>query len=234
MRVARFLVQGVDVWVNTPRRPLEASGTSGMKAAANGAAEPERARRLVGGRVRPGHGLRDRAAPRTTAIHKTQDADGCRIALQRPHGRGREALSTSATPRAFPRLDPPHEALDRPPGSAVLDRAHGRATTPSGPTSPRCARTTRRLGRSAALGSGPRGSGRLSRLRTPRFWTPAGAVRVGRRGLRRRLLRDVAARILPRTRCTRRSSRSSGRCGRSRRTSRELDLRGHRESVRPG
>ena len=37
MRVARFLVQGVDMWVNTPRRPLEASGTSGMKAAANGA-----------------------------------------------------------------------------------------------------------------------------------------------------------------------------------------------------
>ncbi|HEX4826401.1 MAG TPA: alpha-glucan family phosphorylase [Candidatus Polarisedimenticolaceae bacterium] len=37
MRVARFLVQGVDVWVNTPRRPLEASGTSGMKAAVNGA-----------------------------------------------------------------------------------------------------------------------------------------------------------------------------------------------------
>jgi starch phosphorylase len=36
MRIARFLVQGVDVWVNTPRRPLEASGTSGMKAAANG------------------------------------------------------------------------------------------------------------------------------------------------------------------------------------------------------
>src|SRR5439155_14755178 len=37
MRVARFLVQGVDVWLNNPRRPLEASGTSGMKAAANGA-----------------------------------------------------------------------------------------------------------------------------------------------------------------------------------------------------
>ncbi|MDP2989176.1 MAG: alpha-glucan family phosphorylase, partial [Kiritimatiellota bacterium] len=35
--VARFLVQGVDVWLNTPRRPLEASGTSGMKAAINGA-----------------------------------------------------------------------------------------------------------------------------------------------------------------------------------------------------
>ncbi|MBF0408996.1 MAG: alpha-glucan family phosphorylase [Candidatus Riflebacteria bacterium] len=34
--VARYLVQGVDVWLNNPRRPLEASGTSGMKAAANG------------------------------------------------------------------------------------------------------------------------------------------------------------------------------------------------------
>ncbi len=34
---ARMLVQGVDVWLNTPRKPLEASGTSGMKAAMNGA-----------------------------------------------------------------------------------------------------------------------------------------------------------------------------------------------------
>src|SRR6202044_1349449 len=37
IRMARALVSGVDVWLNTPRRPLEASGTSGMKAAANGA-----------------------------------------------------------------------------------------------------------------------------------------------------------------------------------------------------
>jgi starch phosphorylase len=37
MNLARYLVQGVDVWLNTPRRPLEASGTSGMKAAINGA-----------------------------------------------------------------------------------------------------------------------------------------------------------------------------------------------------
>ena len=36
MGVARELVSGVDVWLNTPRRPLEASGTSGMKAALNG------------------------------------------------------------------------------------------------------------------------------------------------------------------------------------------------------
>jgi len=37
MVVARYLVQGVDLWLNTPRRPHEASGTSGMKATANGA-----------------------------------------------------------------------------------------------------------------------------------------------------------------------------------------------------
>jgi starch phosphorylase len=36
MNLARFLVQGVDVWLNTPRRPMEASGTSGQKAAMNG------------------------------------------------------------------------------------------------------------------------------------------------------------------------------------------------------
>ncbi len=36
MNLARYLVQGVDVWLNTPRRPNEASGTSGMKAALNG------------------------------------------------------------------------------------------------------------------------------------------------------------------------------------------------------
>jgi alpha-glucan phosphorylase-like protein len=34
--VARLLVQGVDVWLNNPRRPHEASGTSGMKAPING------------------------------------------------------------------------------------------------------------------------------------------------------------------------------------------------------
>ncbi len=36
MELARKMVQGVDVWLNTPTRPLEASGTSGMKAVMNG------------------------------------------------------------------------------------------------------------------------------------------------------------------------------------------------------
>src|SRR4030081_1193313 len=36
LETARLLVQGADVWLNNPRRLLEASGTSGMKAGANG------------------------------------------------------------------------------------------------------------------------------------------------------------------------------------------------------
>lgn len=36
MEMAKLLTQGVDIWLNTPTRPLEASGTSGMKAALNG------------------------------------------------------------------------------------------------------------------------------------------------------------------------------------------------------
>jgi starch phosphorylase len=36
INVARSMIQGVDVWLNTPRRPLEASGTSGQKAGLNG------------------------------------------------------------------------------------------------------------------------------------------------------------------------------------------------------
>lgn len=36
IHLARHLIQGADVWLNTPRRPMEACGTSGMKAAANG------------------------------------------------------------------------------------------------------------------------------------------------------------------------------------------------------
>ena len=36
MNTARYMVEGCDIWLNNPRRPLEASGTSGMKVIANG------------------------------------------------------------------------------------------------------------------------------------------------------------------------------------------------------
>jgi starch phosphorylase len=65
--LARKLVSGADVWLNTPQPPLEASGTSGMKAALNGVPSLERAGRVVGGglyrrRYRMGHRRRRRRA----------------------------------------------------------------------------------------------------------------------------------------------------------------------------
>ena len=36
INVARYIIQGVDIWLNNPIRPKEASGTSGMKVVANG------------------------------------------------------------------------------------------------------------------------------------------------------------------------------------------------------
>ena len=76
IEIGRMLVQGCDVWLNTPRRPQEASGTSGEKSPINGGRQREHPRRLVGrrlpGRQRLGHrrhprrpGLRPRRTWRT-------------------------------------------------------------------------------------------------------------------------------------------------------------------------
>ena len=55
------MVAGVDLWLNNPMKPLEASGTSGMKAALNGVPSSQRARRLVDRGPRRGrHRLVDR------------------------------------------------------------------------------------------------------------------------------------------------------------------------------
>ena len=60
INVGRHLVQGVDVWLNNPRRPLEASGTSGQKVVLNGGLELVGAGRLVGRGVRRTERLCDR------------------------------------------------------------------------------------------------------------------------------------------------------------------------------
>ena len=62
LHMAQRLVAGVDLWVNVPRPPLEASGTSGMKVVLNGGPQPERARRLVGRGLRRRDRLGDRHA----------------------------------------------------------------------------------------------------------------------------------------------------------------------------
>ena len=74
LHVAHFLVQGCDVWLNNPRKPLEASGTSGMKASINGVPQPEHRRRLVGRRLFGQQRLADRRAARRRADPDAVDA----------------------------------------------------------------------------------------------------------------------------------------------------------------
>ena len=57
INVARYMVQGVDVWLNTPRRPLEASGTSGNEGLRQWRAEPFHTRWLVVRRLSIDHRL---------------------------------------------------------------------------------------------------------------------------------------------------------------------------------
>ncbi len=73
MRIARFLVGGVDIWLNNPRRPMEASGTSGMKAAINGIPSVSHPRRLVGRGLQRRERLGNRR-PQADGDDETQDA----------------------------------------------------------------------------------------------------------------------------------------------------------------
>ena len=121
IELAQAIIPGCDIWLNTPRRPHEASGTSGMKAAVNGvpnlsvldgwwaeAYDPSVGWALDG-RVRRGRR---------------------RAALPPPRGGGRAALRR---PRRLGRAD---EGLDRAARAAVLDAARRdrvrRAVLPAG------------------------------------------------------------------------------------------------------
>ena len=78
INVGRLFVQGVDVWLNNPRRPLEASGTSGQKVVLNGGLESVGAGRLVGGGLRRAERVRDRDRHGRISnmdVHDTRDGE---------------------------------------------------------------------------------------------------------------------------------------------------------------
>ena len=88
--VGAHLVSGCDVWINLPRRPMEASGTSGMKATFNGGAPAERARRLVGRGLRRRERLGD---PRRRGRRpERRRRPRCRAVLRPARARGDPAL----------------------------------------------------------------------------------------------------------------------------------------------
>ena len=104
MRVARMLVQGVDVWLNNPRRPYEASGTSGMKAACQRRAELLHRRRLVVRSRRPREKRLDHRRPGVRQFRRA-GPKGLRIALRPPRKGNRCALLRTRRRRLAHRLD---------------------------------------------------------------------------------------------------------------------------------
>ena len=98
---ARFLVQGVDVWLNNPRRPLEASGTSGMKAAQNGVPNIS----VLDGWWDEGYERRQRLGDRRPRDRRRRGRPGLvRRAGPLPAARGgdRPGATTSATTAGIP------------------------------------------------------------------------------------------------------------------------------------
>ena len=101
-----LLTQGVDVWVNTPRRPYEASGTSGMKAALNGVPSPQRPRWLVDRGLRREHhrlGHRRRATTKTAKPPASTTSSKPRSRRSTPvptPGRGCSSTASPSTARS--------------------------------------------------------------------------------------------------------------------------------------
>ena len=102
LHVAHFLVQGCDVWLNNPRKPLEASGTSGMKAAHQRRAAPEHRRRLVGRGLHRRERLADRRRRAGATTRTRMDAADARRAVPAARRTRSCRRSTIATATGVP------------------------------------------------------------------------------------------------------------------------------------
>ena len=124
INVGRLFVQGVDVWLNNPRRPLEASGTSGQKVVLNGGLNLSV---LDGWWAEAYDGLNGFAigTGRTHSnmnVHDTRDGDD----LYRDAARRSDSAVLPARPgRSAPRLDQAHEAHHPHAGLALQRQSHG-------------------------------------------------------------------------------------------------------------
>ena len=124
INVGRHLVQGVDVWLNNPRRPLEACGTSGQKVVLNGGLNLSV---LDGWWAEAYDGLNGFAiglgeTHSRSTVHDTRDADALRTVLQR---RSRAALLRPRPRRPAARVDRADEARHPDAGLALQRRPDG-------------------------------------------------------------------------------------------------------------
>ncbi len=124
INVGRYLVQGVDVWLNNPRRPLEASGTSGQKVVLNGGLNLSV---LDGWWAEAYDGLNGFAIGKGRThtnfdVHDTRDGED---ALPRSARRGDSAVLSPRSRRTSARLDQAHEADHPHTGLAIQRGPHG-------------------------------------------------------------------------------------------------------------
>ena len=124
INVGRHFVQGVDVWLNNPRRPLEASGTSGQKTVLNGGLNLSV---LDGWWAEAYDGLNGFAIGTGSThsdmnVHDTRDGEDLYRTLAR---RGDSAVLPARSRRLAARLDQAHEADHPHAGLAVQRRSHG-------------------------------------------------------------------------------------------------------------
>ena len=125
INVGRHMVQGVDVWLNNPRRPLEASGTSGQKAVLNGGLNLLDARRLVGRGLRRHERLRHRPAARPRRRRRSttrRDAEDLFRVLEEEVD---PAVLRPRRRRPAAAVDRADDELDRHAGRAVQRPPHG-------------------------------------------------------------------------------------------------------------
>ena len=129
INVARHLVQGVDVWLNNPRRPQEASGTSGEKAVLNGGLNFSI---LDGWWAEAYDGTNGFAIGngQTHSVPSVQDERDDEALIETLVERGRPALLRPRRRRPAARLDRPPEERAPHPGLAVQRRPHGDGLRP--------------------------------------------------------------------------------------------------------
>ena len=124
INVGRHFVQGVDVWLNNPRRPLEASGTSGQKVVLERRPESVGSGRLVGRSLRRPERLRHRHRP--DAFQHGRSRYARRRGSVPRAARGSDSALLPARPRRpAARLDQAHEAHHPHAGLALQRRSHG-------------------------------------------------------------------------------------------------------------
>ena len=124
INVGRHFVQGVDVWLNNPRRPLEASGTSGQKVVLERRTEPLRPRWLVGRGLRRDERLRHRHGPNALQHERARLARR-RRPVARAARRGDSSVLPARSRRPAARLDQAHEAHHPHARLALQRRPHG-------------------------------------------------------------------------------------------------------------